>query len=66
MYLEGLSEEEDIPFRIQQGPGQGGREDAAGAPEGPAVRKVAAGVAVIDLDAMRQELEANPAARRRT
>ncbi|HMG62784.1 MAG TPA: hypothetical protein VK599_07540 [Streptosporangiaceae bacterium] len=57
MYLEGLSEEEGIPFRIEQAPAGG---------DGPAVRKVAAGVSVIDLDAMRQELEANPAARRRT
>lgn len=56
-YLEGLSEEEDIPFRVQQAPAAG---------EGPVTRQVAAGVAVIDLDAMRQELEANPAARRRT
>jgi hypothetical protein len=32
----------------------------------PVTREVAAGVAVIDLDAMRAELEANPAARRRT
>ena len=55
-YLDGLSAEEDIPFRIEQAP-------AAGV---PAVRKVAAGTAVIDLEAMRQELEANPAARRRT
>jgi hypothetical protein len=57
MYLDGLSNEEDIPFRVEQAP-------AAGA--GPVTRQVAAGVAVIDLDAMRAELEANPAARRRT
>ena len=56
-YLEGLSAEEDIPFRMDRGHGPG---------EGPAVRQVDAAVAVIDLDAMRQELEANPAARRRT
>lgn len=56
MYLEGLSNEEDIPFRIEAAP-------AAGV---AATRRVAAGVAVIDLEAMRQELEANPAARRRT
>jgi hypothetical protein len=55
-YLDGLSAEEGIPFRIEQGP----------APGVPVTRKVAAGVPVIDLDAMRQELEANPAARRRT
>lgn len=58
-YLDGLSEEEDIPFRMERGagPGPGGR---------PRTREVPAAVAVIDLDAMRQELEANPAARRRT
>lgn len=55
-YLDGLSNEEGVPFRIE----------AAPAARLPAVRKVAAGVAVIDLEAMRQELEANPAARRRT
>jgi hypothetical protein len=57
MYLDGLSAEEEIPFRIEQAPAAG---------DMPATRKVAAGVAVIDLDAMRAELEANPAARRRT
>jgi hypothetical protein len=50
-----MSEDEDVPFRIEQAP-----------PDVPVTRKVAAGVAVIDLDAMRAELEANPAARRRT
>lgn len=59
-YLEGLSNEEDIPFRIEQAP------LGATGTEGPATRTVDAVVAVIDLDAMRMELEANPAARRRT
>jgi hypothetical protein len=56
MYLEGLSEEPDIPFQVQQAPA---------AEAVPVTRRVAAGTAVIDLDAMRAELEANPAARRR-
>lgn len=55
MYLEGLNAWEDVPFWIEQAPA-----------DAPVTRKVAAGVAVIDLDAMRAELEANPAARRRT
>jgi hypothetical protein len=54
-YLEGLSEEPDIPFQVQQAP----------AADLPVTRRVAAGTSVIDLDAMRAELEANPAARRR-
>lgn len=58
-YLDGLSAEEDIPFRMERGHGP-----AAGT--GAGVRQVDAAVAVIDLDAMRAELEANPAARRRT
>lgn len=58
MYLDGLSDEEEIPFRIEQGPQRRGGESAA--PEGMVTRQVDA---VIDLDAMRAELEANPAAR---
>jgi hypothetical protein len=54
MYLMGLHEDPEAQFWIQE------------APEAPAIRRVAAGVPVIDLDAMRAELEANPAARRRT
>lgn len=61
-YLDGLSAEEDIPFRLERG-GSGREQEAGG--DGPTVRKVAAGVAVIDLEAMRRELEANPAARQR-
>lgn len=63
MYLDGLSSEEEVPFQLQQGPGQGRGERADGVPDGPVTRQVDAAVAVIDLDAMRAELEANPAAR---
>jgi hypothetical protein len=54
-YLKGLHDDPDVQFWIQEAP-----EDV------PVTRRVAAGVPVIDLDAMRAELEANPAARRRT
>lgn len=58
MYLDGLSEEEDIPFSIRR------TEPEAG--EGPVVREAAAGAAVIDIAAMQRELEATPGARQRT
>lgn len=64
MYLDGLSAEEDIPFQVQQGDGREQERQAAGG-DGPMTRRVDAGVAVIDLEAMRRELEANPAARQR-
>lgn len=55
MYLMGLHDDPDVKFWIEPA-----------AEVIPATRRVAAGVPVIDLDAMRAELEANPAARRRT
>lgn len=64
-YLDGLSAEEDIPFRVEADPVQVPERQAA-AGGGPVIRKVDAGPAVIDLAAMKRELEANPAARRRT
>jgi hypothetical protein len=57
MYLDGLHEDPDAQFWISQEPA---------AADMAVTREVAAGVAVIDLDAMRAELEANPAARRRS
>lgn len=55
-YLEGLDQDESVPFRMeegQQGPG------FLGMPGGPKIREnVDAGVEVIDLSAMRAELEA--------
>lgn len=64
MYLEGLSDEEDIPFRISRD--VSAQQQEAPARRGPAVREgVDAGTDVIDLAAMKAELEANPEARRR-
>ena len=66
MYLDGLSAEEDIPFRIERDGDSEREQERQAAGGGPVTRRVDAGVAVIDLEAMRAELEANPAARRRT
>lgn len=60
-YLDGLDQDEDIPFSRNS--------DASGAfgegEMGPTVRTgVDAGTAVIDLAAMRAELEADPRSRR--
>jgi hypothetical protein len=50
-YLDGLSEDEEIPFRMQADAGRRFRP-------GPGTREgVDAGVKVIDLTAMREELE---------
>jgi hypothetical protein len=65
-YLDGLSAEEDIPFRIEPDPFQVPERQAAAGGDGPVTRRVDAGPAVIDLAAMKRELEANPAARRRS
>ena len=56
MYLDGLNAWEDVPFQIREGAEQGGA--AAGAPGGMVTRQVDA---VVDLDAMRAELEASQA-----
>jgi hypothetical protein len=59
MYLDGLSEDESVPFRLER------RAVPAAGAGGPKVRKVAGGADVIDIGAMIADLEANPAARRR-
>jgi len=52
-FLEGMSDDEDCPFTIQEGPA-----DFGGA-QGPTIREnVDAGTDVIDLAKMRDELEA--------
>jgi len=67
MYLDGLDAEEDIPFSRNGDAGRefgGGREAAPGM-DGPTIREnVDIGVKVIDLAAMRAELEADPRSRR--
>ncbi|HEY2085696.1 MAG TPA: hypothetical protein VGH54_06640 [Mycobacterium sp.] len=55
-YLDGLSEDPEVPFSI-------GRQAAARG-DGPQVRQAAGGADVIDISAMIADLEANPAARR--
>jgi hypothetical protein len=60
VYLDGLDQEEEIPFSL--GAGDGGFEDGSTAPgqQGPTIRTgVDAGTNVIDLAAMRAELEAS-------
>lgn len=53
-YLEGLDQDESVPFSMQET-----ELPAAGAPGGFSVREnVDAGVDVIDLTALRRELEA--------
>ena len=53
-YLDGLSEDPEVPFRLTRG-----GPDAAAAGDGPAVRQAAGGGAeVIDLRAMIADLEA--------
>lgn len=67
-YLDGLSAEEDIPFRIDADAGTAfhpGAAEATGT-EGPTVRTgVNTGAPILDLRAMITALEANPDARRR-
>jgi hypothetical protein len=67
-YLDGLDQEEDIPFSRSKDVGQTFRpgEDMAPGVNGPTIREnVDTGVKVIDLAAMREELENNPDSRRR-
>jgi hypothetical protein len=53
-YLEGLDEDESVPFRMQES-----EAPMPGTPGGFRVREnVDAGVEVIDLNAMRESLEA--------
>lgn len=59
-YLDGLSEDEEIPFRMVPDAGRRFRpgEEAAPGTAGPGMREgVDAGVKVIDLAAMKTELE---------
>jgi hypothetical protein len=53
-YLEGLTADEDVPFRVEEGP-----DELAAANMGPTIRtNVDAGTDVIDLAKMKAELEA--------
>jgi hypothetical protein len=66
-YLDGLDQEEEIPFTRNNDAGQkfGGGGEVAPGMEGPTIRTgVDAGTNVIDLAAMRAELEADPRSRR--
>ena len=65
-YLQGLSEDPDVPFKIQEeDPDAIFGTDEDGQRAGPLVREnVDAGVDVIDLAAMKAELEAGRAQRR--
>lgn len=60
-YLEGLAEDESVPFSWSEEPGDG---EVTPGVSGPTIREnVDAGVKVIDLTAMRAELEADRARR---
>jgi hypothetical protein len=65
--MDGLDADEEIPFSINRDSGsvyQAGSEAAPGM-DGPTIRRnVDAGVKVIDLAAMREELEKDPRSRR--
>jgi len=55
VHLEGMTEDEDIPFRMVEGSGAEGLTPGM---QGPTIREnVDAGVKVIDLAKMKEELE---------
>jgi len=61
MYLDGLIDDETVPISMEEGGAQGLPTGAAG----PTIRSnVEAGTDVIDLNAMRAELEAERLARK--
>jgi hypothetical protein len=63
-YLNGLADDEDIPFSVNRAAADPG--EATPGMQGPTVREgVDTGADVLDLTAFIREMEANPDARRR-
>jgi hypothetical protein len=65
-YLSGLAEDPSVPFSREEAPAWERGAEAAPGMAGPQVRKAATGAQVIDIRGMIAELEANPAARKRS
>ena len=68
-YLNGLAEDPNVPFNFsEEGPPASWQQDSGTGPGMPApqIRRVDTGAKVFDIKGMIAELEANPAARKRT
>jgi hypothetical protein len=65
-YLDGLSQDPEVPFSREETPARERGGQAAPGMAGPQVRKAAAGAQVIDIQGLIAEMESNPDARKRS